>query len=161
MTLRWTRDTPMEVLPLTCWPEVMFMTWPATPLSAGYAAGESCTLDYTPPVVAEIIRLDESPTNAPVVHFGVRFSEPVTGVPLAAPFAGFSASGLPDAAVVAISGNGAAYAVSVKTGPSDGVLQLAIDADAAARDAAPSVLRRLTVGRITCSSTRRAAFSGL
>ncbi len=106
------------------------------PLSAGYAAGESCTLDYTPPVVAEIIRLDESPTNAPVVHFGVRFSEPVTGVPLAAPFAGFSASGLPDAAVVAISGNGAAYAVSVKTGPSDGVLQLAIDSDAAARDAA-------------------------
>ena len=96
------------------------------PLSAGYSSGAACLLDYTAPRVTGITRLDVSPTNAPTVRFGVTFSEPVSGVPLAVPFSGFSTTGSAGTGIVAISGSGAAYTVSVQTGASDGPVGLAV-----------------------------------
>ena len=106
------------------------------PLAAGCATGGAYTLDYTPPIVANILRLDPSPNNAPVLRFGVTFSEPVTGVPLSAPFTGFSTTGLTGTSVLSISGGGAAYTVSVQTGAWDGTVRLAVGTGGAVRDLA-------------------------
>lgn len=105
-------------------------------LAAGCASGVAYTLDYTPPAVANIARLDPSPTNAQVVRFGVTFSEAVTGVPVTAPFTGFSATGLTGTSVLSISGSGTAYTVSVQTGAWDGTVRLAVGTSGAVRDAA-------------------------
>ncbi len=106
------------------------------PLSEGDATGEACTIDYTGPTVTGITLLDASPTNAPTVRYGVTFSEPVTGVPLTAPFDGISANGLPGAGVCSVMGGPSDYIVSVQTGMSDGTVWLAVDASGAVQDPA-------------------------
>jgi hypothetical protein len=109
---------------------------PGNSLSTGNATGGAYTLDYTPPTVTGITLLDASPTNAPAVRFGVTFSETVTGVPGAAPFAGFGTTGIAGAGVSSITGSGDTYAVSVLTGTLDGAMGLAVDTGGAVQDAA-------------------------
>ena len=105
-------------------------------LSAGFTSGAAYTLDYTAPTVAGVARLDPSPSNAPAVRFLVTFSEPVTGVPTAAPFTGFNTTGLTGTSVSSISGTGAAYTVTVRTGAWDGTLRLAVGTTGPVKDAA-------------------------
>ena len=80
--------------------------------------------------------LDAALTNAPTVRFGVTFSEPVTGVPTTAPFTGFSATGISGTSVLSVTGTGADYTVTVKSGTVDGPLGLAVNIGGAVQDGA-------------------------
>ena len=59
-----------------------------------------------------------------------------TGVPTAAPFTGFNTTGLTGTSVSSITGNGAAYTVTVRTGAWDGTLRLAVGTTGSIKDAA-------------------------
>jgi len=84
---------------------------------------------YDPaPNVASITLPDPISTNASVVNFQVTFSEPVTGVDLAAPFTDFVISASPEitgasiASITALSN--VTYGVAVNTGNGNGSLRL-------------------------------------
>ncbi len=109
---------------------------PGNALSAGNATGEAYRLDYTAPTVTSVTLLDAALTNAPTVRFGVTFSEPVTGVPTTAPFTGFSATGISGTSVLSVTGTGADYTVTVKSGTVDGPLGLAVNIGGAVQDGA-------------------------
>jgi len=105
-----------------------------------YCAGEAARANMTnldswtisdggkdcPPTVASVTRADTNPTNAASVDFTVTFSEDVTGVD-ATDFT-LTTTGLPGAAVSAVSGSGDTYNVTVSTGSGNGTIQAAIDA---------------------------------
>ncbi|NLV42253.1 MAG: immunoglobulin domain-containing protein [Candidatus Hydrogenedentes bacterium] len=95
-------------------------------MAADYDAGPGYDVDFTPPTVAEITPLDGSPTNAPLVRWRVRFSEPMTDAPTEAPFAGFSVEGVTGAAVIAVVAEPDACVVTAATGPHDGDLLLRV-----------------------------------
>lgn len=80
------------------------------------------------PTVLSSVRLNPSPTNAASVSFKVTFSEPVTGVDLAAPFNDFNlvaSSGISGAVIATVSADfGSVYTVGVNTGTGDGTLRL-------------------------------------
>lgn len=95
-------------------------------MAADYDAGPAYEMDFTPPTVTEITPLDGSPTNAPLVRWRVRFSEPMTDAPTAAPFAGFTVEGVTGAAVIAVSAEPDACVVTAATGPHDGDLLLRV-----------------------------------
>lgn len=97
-------------------------------MAADYSGGPAYALDFTPPRVTEIVPLDPSPTNAPVVRWRVQFSESVSGVPAAPPFAGFAVEGLAGAAVFSVLHGGASCVVSAATGGRDGALRLRVRA---------------------------------
>ncbi|HOH51439.1 MAG TPA: immunoglobulin domain-containing protein, partial [Candidatus Hydrogenedentes bacterium] len=99
-------------------------------MAGDYDAGPVYDVDFTPPTVAEITPLDGSPTNAPLVRWRVRFSEPVVDAPTAAPFAGFSVEGVTGAAVIAVGAEPDACVVTAATGPHDGDLFLRVSASA-------------------------------
>lgn len=92
------------------------------PLAAGLAGGadQTYTIDVAPFVVS-VTRADANPTNATTVGFSVTFSEPVTGVD-ASDFALDAAAGVTANPLVAVSGAGAAYNVSVDTVAGNGTL---------------------------------------
>ena len=73
-------------------------------------------------------RSDSNPTSAASVNFTVAFSEPVTGVDTTAPFSDFAlhTSGLTGAAITGVSGSGATYTVTAKTGAGIGTIRLDI-----------------------------------
>ncbi|NLF56147.1 MAG: immunoglobulin domain-containing protein [Candidatus Hydrogenedens sp.] len=98
------------------------------PMAADYTGGPDYALDFIPPRVTEIVPLDPSPTNAPVVRWRVQFSESVTGVPAAPPFAGFAVEGLTGAAVISLLHGGSSCVVSAATGGRDGALRLRVRA---------------------------------
>lgn len=95
-------------------------------MAGDYDAGPVYEVDFTPPTVAEITPLDGSPTNAPLVRWRVRFSEPMTDAPTASPFAGFSVEGVTGAAVIAVGAEPDACVVTAATGPHDGDLLLRV-----------------------------------
>jgi len=99
-------------------------------MAGDYDAGPVYDVDFTPPTVAEITPLDASPTNAPLVRWRVRFSEPMTDAPTAAPFAGFTVEGVTGAAVIAVGAEPDACVVTAATGPQDGDLFLRVSAAA-------------------------------
>jgi hypothetical protein len=80
------------------------------------------------PTVYSVTRKTASPTNATVVEFEVKFSEPVTGVDTTSPFNDFSPlhieGGITDASITAVSGSGDTYTVTVNTGNGDGKIRL-------------------------------------
>jgi hypothetical protein len=78
------------------------------------------------PRVISILRANPNPTSASSVKFNVKFSEPVTGADKVAPFSDFTltTTGLTGAAITGVSGTGASYVVTVKTGQGNGTLQL-------------------------------------
>jgi hypothetical protein len=85
------------------------------------------TLEPSPKVLS-IARADANPTNATSVNFTVTFSEPVTGVDLAVPFADFAlavSSGISAASITSVTPvSESTYTVSVNTGSGDGTLRL-------------------------------------
>jgi hypothetical protein len=89
-------------------------------------AGNSVSLDTTPPRLLSITQADPSPTNATIVHYTVTFSEPVTGV-TASDFS-LTTSGLTGASIASVTpvsgSNGAQYTVTVNDGSGDGTLRL-------------------------------------
>ncbi len=97
-------------------------------MAADYTGGPGYALDFIPPRVTEIVPLDPSPTNASVVRWRVQFSEPVTGVPTAPPFAGVAVEGLTGAAVISLLHGGSSCVVSAATGGRDGALRLRVRA---------------------------------
>jgi hypothetical protein len=88
----------------------------------GSFTGQSYSITKTPPRVASISRLEQSPTNAAVVNFSVIFTENVLQVD-AADFA--LATSVPGARINSVTRvNGNYYTVAVTTGNSDGIIGL-------------------------------------
>ena len=84
---------------------------------------------YDPaPFVASITLTDPASTGASLVNFQVTFSEPVTGVDLAAPFSDFIVSTSPEITGASIGSvtplSAVTYGVAVNTGNGNGVLRL-------------------------------------
>ena len=89
-------------------------------------AYESAVID-PPPVVTSIANTDQNPTSAGVVNFVVTFSEPVTGVDLAAPFGDFALAASPEIIGASVAGVGASEALFIHWGESycpESVLQI-------------------------------------
>lgn len=78
------------------------------------SANSHIIIDTTVPVVLGIDRADSNPTNESVVHFTVKFSEPVS-VPVLGDFT-LSASDVDGSSVMDVSGAGDTYTVSVAVG---------------------------------------------
>ncbi|HLO13220.1 MAG TPA: right-handed parallel beta-helix repeat-containing protein, partial [Anaerolineales bacterium] len=80
------------------------------------------------PKVSSIVRADASPTNATSVNFTVTFSEPVTGVDVAAPFSDFGlvvSSGITGASITGVGPvSETTYTVGVNTGSGNGTIRL-------------------------------------
>jgi glycosidase len=92
-------------------------------VSAVYGSPASVIVDLSAPTVLSITRPDPDPTNLSSVGFNVTFSEPVTGVDLS-DFRLAASPSLTDSLLFSISGSGASYYVTVKTGSGDGTLAL-------------------------------------
>ena len=81
-------------------------------------------------------RADSDPTSAASVKFSVTFSEPVTGVNTAAPFSDFAlyTNAVTGAAITGVSGSGATYIATVKTGSGTGTVRLDVVDDDSIKD---------------------------
>ncbi|HWS27614.1 MAG TPA: choice-of-anchor Q domain-containing protein, partial [Xanthomonadales bacterium] len=101
--------------------------------------------DDTAPTVTAILRADPNPTNAPIVHFNVVFSELVTGV--AANQFALGVSGVTGASIVGVAGGGASYTVTVATGSGSGTLALAFVSPGPVRDLALNTALASTGGQ--------------
>lgn len=88
--------------------------------NGNFTNGESYIVDRTPPAILSIVRADINPTNATSVRFSVTFTEDVTGVDLS----DFSLITSAGATFDSISGSGANYIVTVKTGAGTDTLRL-------------------------------------
>jgi hypothetical protein len=84
--------------------------------NGSFTAGETYTI--LNPSVSSITRASLNPAAALSVKFIVTFSEPVTGVDMAAPFKDFAitTTGAASAAITSVTGSGATYTVTVTTG---------------------------------------------
>jgi hypothetical protein len=102
----------------------------------GNRSSEIYTIDKTAPAVLSVTRAGASPTNAATVDFAVTFSEPVSGVDVS----DFSLISTNGAYINTVSGNGAAYLVSVNTGSADDVLRLDVVGNGSVMDAAGNPL---------------------
>jgi len=87
-----------------------------------FTAGQTYTVDRTAPSVVAFTKLDADPTSETTLHFAITFSEAVTGVDVS-DFVVVAAN-LGSAAVVAVTGSGTSYMVSVNRGAGGGTLQL-------------------------------------
>jgi hypothetical protein len=78
------------------------------------------------PSVKSISTSDPDPTGAAIVHFNITFSEPITGVNITAPFSdvALTTASITGAAITSVSGSGANYVVTVKTGSGNGTIRL-------------------------------------
>jgi hypothetical protein len=101
-------------------------TW-GSPVRAHFGSGNYdafiAKVDVVPPLVNSSLRLEPSPTAARLVDFTVAFSEDVTGVDKT-DFTLTITGSITGAAVSSVTGSGAAYTVTVKTGSGDGTLRL-------------------------------------
>jgi hypothetical protein len=83
------------------------------------------------PTVLSSVRASSNPTNAASVNFTVTFSEPVSGVDLAAPFDDFKlvpSLGLSGTSVTGVTPvSSSVYSVSVNTGSGNGTLRLDVN----------------------------------
>ncbi|HLX35568.1 MAG TPA: N-acetylmuramoyl-L-alanine amidase [Candidatus Limnocylindrales bacterium] len=105
------------------------------------AAATGPSVDHTPPTVQDFVSLAPDPTGGSSIDFGLRFSEPVTGLTTNDFAVGGTSSGW---AVTAIAGIGAGYTITVTwtappatptglrapTGPPDGTVELDLAANA-------------------------------
>ena len=73
------------------------------------------------PAVTAITLLDANPTAAATVHWGITFSEAITGV-TAANFALNNPNGLAGATITGVSGSGTSWTVTASTGTGTGLL---------------------------------------
>lgn len=103
-------------------------------LDGDYFAGETYTIERTPPAVLSIVRGSADPSSAAKVTFIVTFSESVTGVDKS-DFALTFSAGISNAAIVSVSGSGAVRVVTVNTGSGSGTLQLNLIDNDSIRDA--------------------------
>ncbi len=104
--------------------------------------GQSYGIDKTAPTVS-IARASASPTGAASVDYIVTFSEPVTGVGMAAPFADFvltATSGIVGESITGVTGSLAAYTVTVNTGNGNGTLSLNMSGSTSIADPAGNLL---------------------
>jgi len=105
---------------------------------------EYTTVIDSPPVVSSITRADPDPTSAASVNFTVTFSEAVTGVDLAPPFADFTLTTSPGITGASISSvtpvSGTTFTVSVNTGSGSGTLRLDVLDDNSILDMANNAL---------------------
>ena len=105
------------------------------PLNGGFSSGQFYTIDKTPPTVISSIRADGDPSGEVNVDFTVTFSESVTGVD--APDFDLATTGtISGHSIVAVTGGGDTYTVTVDTGTGDGTLVLLVLDDNSIRDAA-------------------------
>jgi len=95
-----------------------------------------------PPSVNAVVRSDDDPTNAQVVHFTVTFSEPVNGVDVD-DFVLFTTGSINNASVTAVSGSSDTYTVTVETGSGSGTLRLDIPDTATITDSVGNPLSGL------------------
>jgi VCBS repeat-containing protein len=95
-------------------------------------------IDKTAPTVSAIIRTGDATTDAAQVAFTVTFSEPVTGVDAIA-FV-LATTGVSDASIASVSGEGATYTVSVNTGTGNGTIGLNLVDNDSIVDAAGNLL---------------------
>src|SRR6185295_19365002 len=97
-----------------------------------------------PPAVTSILRVEPSPNSAATLNFTVTFSEPVTGVDSAAPFADFvlvPGPGITGASITSVTPLSASTdTVGVNTGTGNGTLRLDIQDDDSIVDAAGNKL---------------------
>jgi hypothetical protein len=93
-------------------------------------------------ILTSIVRASANPASATSVDFTVTFSEPVTGVDMAAPFDdfAFTNSGVTDAAISGASGSGSVYTVTVNTGTGNGTIRLDVPVSATITDLAGNPL---------------------
>jgi len=92
-----------------------------------YSSGEVYSIEKFPPNVTNIVRLNNSPTNAAVVSYEVTFSKNVTGVDIS-DFV-LVTSGVSGATITDVSGSASSYVVVVGTGTGNGTLRLDVDDD--------------------------------
>lgn len=88
----------------------------------GNFTGQSYTLIKSAPIVSSISLVNPNPTAATTVNYAVTFSQDVTGVD--AQDFDLSGSSIGDAQILAVTGAGNSYNVTVGTGSSSGALQL-------------------------------------
>lgn len=93
--------------------------FPATPFNGVVVNGVGV-------LVQNVVRLDPTPTNAPLVRFQVQFTEAVTGVDVADFELKQDAGDLTGASVQSVTGTGNTYQVSVSTGTGSGTLALSV-----------------------------------
>lgn len=115
---------------------------PAGENYANGAAGASWTfvVDAVRPLVTGMTLSDPNPTTASSLHYGVFFSENVTGVDVT-DFS-LTTTSLKNAQVTEVSGSGRYYTVTVSPGAGIGMLRLDIKADGSIIDQAGNAMRK-------------------
>ena len=108
------------------------------PLAGELVGSQPYTVDRTAPVVVSSSLAGASPTSATTVDFTVTFSEPVLGVNYND--FGIVSTGLLSPAVLSVSGSGAVYTVTVKTGSGAGTLQIQVLDDNSIHDVVGNLL---------------------
>jgi hypothetical protein len=104
----------------------------------GSLAGQTYTIDETPPTVTSVTRVGVSPTNATTVAYNVTFSENVTGVDTS-DFT-LAKTGTASGKIATVSGSGSTYTVTVTGVSGDGTLRLDLKDDDSIIDAAANKL---------------------
>lgn len=122
--------------------------------NGNFSAGESYTVDRTPPVVQAITSTASNPTNAANVDFLVTFSEPVTGVDLG----DFSLLTTNGATLSNVSGVGASYTVSVITGSGNDTLKLDFINNGSILDASGNIANQNFTNSVSVQVDRAAPF---
>jgi hypothetical protein len=92
--------------------------------TGNFTSGDFYTLDHTPPIVLNILRLDTDPTTAEVVHFSVIFSEPVKFIDVSN-FA-LTTNGPTGVTIPELSIDASTAIVTVNTGTGNGTIQLSV-----------------------------------
>ncbi|HZP65841.1 MAG TPA: DUF4347 domain-containing protein [Rudaea sp.] len=96
------------------------------PIQGGFTAGQTYTVDHTPPSVVSILPASAPQTHASTLAYTVTFSETVTGVDVS-DFS-LAASGNVAGMVSSVNGSGAVYTVTVSNVTGDGTLRLDLKA---------------------------------